>query len=303
MPVSSVPAGILTSTTADSLECPVGSQSQSPLADSASGAVMPQDTAVLTVPHLSGIAGYIPFDEVLSLRACSRPCLKWAMHQAIGGDGIWIELRNRIRARTWLRRIADVTSGTKDESIFETKMKGLVDLALRSRMETEMKEALAHMENQIRAFQAEVDNRLEEQERHIRSMVEQRVQEELGERLVSEVAKVQVMVEERVRDRISSIFKRELRETVRDLQTQLDSIAQEKDLLGDAFAEANSRAKFFFWATRSPLGEQSALAVGCGLPPRLVLSVRRRAYLHPSILHSFPLAGDGGSWAASAAAG
>jgi len=205
------------------------------------------------------------------------------MYQAVSSDAPWHSLRNRIRTRTWLRRIADVTAGTKDESIFETKMKGLVDSALRSRMETEMQEALAHMEDQIRTFQAEVDLRLEEQEKHIRSMVEQRVQEELGERLVSEVAKVQVMVEERVRDRISTIFKRELQKTVRDLQTKLDAIAQDNEQLADAFAEANLRAKFFFWATR-PLAAQCALAVGCGLPCSLIFSVRRRACLQPTLL-------------------
>mmetsp|Transcript_45764 Transcript_45764/g.83838 ORF Transcript_45764/g.83838 Transcript_45764/m.83838 type:complete len:364 (-) Transcript_45764:45-1136(-) len=245
-------------------------------------------------PHFAGVMAYIPFEEVLALRASSRVCLKWAMYQAVSSDAPWQVLRNRIRARTWLRRIADVTAGTKDESIFETKMKGLVDSALRSRMETEMQEALAHMEDQIRTFQAEVDLRLEEQEKHIRSMVEQRVQEELGERLVSEVAKVQVMVEERVRDRISTIFKRELQKTVRDLQAKLDAIAQENEQLADAFSEANLRAKFLFWATR-PLLAQSSLAVGCGLPSSSIFSVRRRACLQPSVPVMTNLSSDGGS--------
>merc|ERR1719382_2432788 len=123
----------------------------------------------------------------------------WAMQrdfapQANDEHGARHWVHDRIRARLWMRRIEDVTAGTKDETVFETRMRTLADDALRSRMETEMEEALAHMEDQIRTFQAEVDRRLEEQEEHVRRLVEERVQKELDAILASGV---QAMIEER----------------------------------------------------------------------------------------------------------
>ena len=111
-----------------------------------------------------------------------------------------------------------------------------------------MRQALARMEDQIRTFQAEVDRRFEDQERHSRLVVERRVQEELGVILASEVAKVQAMVEERVREQVVKLFRREVQETVRELQGRLGALAEENDMLRDAFAEANFRAKTLFWA-------------------------------------------------------
>lgn len=152
-----------------------------------------------------------------------------------------------------MRRIADLTQGTKDESVFETRLRSLADDALRSRMQTEMEEALAHMETKINTFQAEVDRRLQEQERHVKRMVEERVQQELDSILASEVAKVQHMVEERVRVRFEAIVQGEIRETVRALQVELDAFGEENETLRYAFAEANLRAKYLYWALNPPL--------------------------------------------------
>merc|ERR1712217_186615 len=157
-------------------------------------------------------------------------------------------------------------------------MLSLADEALRSRMDTEMQEALVHMEDQIRLFQAEVDHRLEEQEQHVRRAVEERVQQELNTILASEVVKVQALVEERVRERVSAIFRREVRETVRELQAKLDALAEENELLHDAFAEANLRAKALFWAMHLPL-LPTAAALGAGLDAGILFSLRRRAAL------------------------
>ncbi|CAJ1442119.1 unnamed protein product [Effrenium voratum] len=49
-----------------------------------------------------------------------------------------------------------------DESVFETRLRRLADEALRTRMETEMKDALLQMEEQVRTFQGVVDRRLQE---------------------------------------------------------------------------------------------------------------------------------------------
>lgn len=253
---SKVPAPLMAcdaSSSSESADHPVE------LADAAAPVEAIDQASVLTTldPRcLAGVAGYLPLAEVLAVRACSREPLQWAMQRAhvdkAQEHAPFHRVHDRIRTRLWMQRIADLTAGTKDESVFETQMRSLADEALKSRMEDEMQEALAHMEEQIQSFQAEVDRRLEEQERHVRRMVEERVQQELDAILVSEVAKVQVMVEERVRERVSAIFRREVRETVRELQDKLDSLVQENQTLSDAFAEANLRSKMFFWAVHPP---------------------------------------------------
>lgn len=230
---------------------------------------------------LVGVAAYLPLAEVLSVRACSREPLQWAMECEAQEHGPRHRVHDRIRTRLWMRRIADLTAGTKDESIFETQMRSLADEALRSRMESEMQEALAHMEQQIQSFQVEVDRRLEEQERHVRRMVEERVQQELDAILVNEVAKVQVMVEERVRERVSTIFRQEVRETVRELQGKLDALLHENVTLSDAFAEANYRAKSFFWALH-PHPLRTASVVGAGFSLNCALSLKKRVAIGSS---------------------
>merc|ERR1712190_364131 len=109
-------------------------------------------------------------------------------------------------------------------------MRSLADEAMRSRMETEMQEALVHMEDQIRAFQTEVEKRLREQEQHMRCLVEERVQQELDAILATEVVKVQAMVEERVKERVSAIFQGEVREVVKELQSKLDCLGNENEM-------------------------------------------------------------------------
>lgn len=227
---------------------------------------------------LANVAAYLPLEAVLMVRACSREPLHWAMQLEVQDTGPRRTVHNRIRTRLWMRRIADVTAGTKDESVFETQMRSLADEALRSRMEEEMQEALAHMEEQIQSFQAEVDRRLDEQERHVRRLVEERVQQELDTILVSEVAKVHVLVEERVRERVSAIFQHEVRETVRELQDRLDKLVLENQTLSEAFAEANFRSKFFFWVLHPPL-LQTASMFGVGFGPCSSLSLKRRMEL------------------------
>lgn len=250
---------------------------------------------------LAAVSSFLPLSDVLEVRACGQEPLQWAMehHDGIAeteADGNVPPQRvvhDRIRTRLWMRRIQDITSGTKDESIFETRIRNLADTALRSRMETEMQDALQHMEEQIQRFQAEVDQRLEEQERHVRRMVEERVQRELDSILHSEIAKMQIMVEERVRERVAATFQREVRETVRDLRTRLDSLVDENELLRDAFAEANLRAKCLFWAHSSPLMQSTATATAClgAAASRILLfSLKRRvavaASWHPGLVRS-----------------
>lgn len=233
---------------------------------------------VLAPQCLANVAAYLPLEAVLLVRACSREPLHWVMQLEVQHTGTRRMVHDRIRTRLWMRRIADVTSGTKDESIFETQMRSLADEALRSRMEGEMQEALSHMEEQIQSFQAEVDRRLDEQEQHVRRFVEERVQQELDTILASEVAKVQVLVEERVRERAGSIFQSEIKDTVRELHDRLDKLALENRTLSDAFAEANFRSKFLFWVLHPPLW-QTAFMAGVGFGPSCSLSLSRRVKL------------------------
>jgi len=248
--------------------------------------------AALDSRCLAAVAMYLPLAEVLAMRACSREPLQWAMERGADDNGSRRRVYDRIQARLSMRRVADLTAGTQDESVFETRMRNLADEALRSRMETEMQEALRHMEEQIHQFQAEVDRRFEEQERNVRQMVEERVQQELDAILASEVVKVQAMVEERVRERVGATFRREVRETVRELQAKLDHLAEENELLRDAFAEANHRAKCLFWLVRPPPMQIATMAAVVGVTRvgrtwPAMLSFRRRAELagcwHPGL--------------------
>jgi len=227
---------------------------------------------------LSAVAANLPLSEVLAVRACNRESLQWAMQRGTEESDPRHWVHNRIRARLWMRRVADLTNGTRDESVFETQMQSLADEALRSRMEAEMHDALALMEDQIRTFQADVDRRLEEQETHVRRLVEERVQQELNNVLASEIVKVQTLVEERVRERVSSTFRREVRETVRELMDKLDALVKENELLRDAFAEANLRAKSMFWALNPSLF-RTANAASLGLGGGVLFSVGRRMAL------------------------
>merc|ERR1711933_695563 len=96
--------------------------------------------------------------------------------------------------------------------------------------------------------------------------------------LAAEVVKVQAMVEERVRERVSAvstIFRREVRETVRELQVKLDAFVEENDILRDAFAEANLRAKYTFWAMNSSMSQTVSIAY-VGLQNSSLCSLRRR---------------------------
>merc|ERR1719162_2173181 len=101
-------------------------------------------------------------------------------------------------------------------------------------------------------------------------MVEQRVQEKLDSILVTEVAKVHAMVEERVRERVSAIFRREVQVIVRELQAKLDALAEENEVMQDAFAESNLRAKTFFLGAAPALPANIA-CLSCRLQPRHVV--------------------------------
>ncbi|CAJ1356368.1 unnamed protein product [Effrenium voratum] len=243
-----------------------------------------ESKAGLSGHGLAAVALFLSLAELLEVRASNREAVQLVMQRSADGHAEQLcRVHDRIRTRLWMQRIEDVTAGTKDESVFETRLRRLADEALRTRMETEMKDALLQMEEQVRTFQGVVDRRLQEQEQTMKRMVEERVQQELDAILQSEMLKVHAMVEQKVRERVSAIFRREVQSTVQQLQAKLEDLARENAVLRDAFAEANLRSKCFFWAL-NPAPLQTTVALSCGLAPHVVFSLKLRT----SIAATFP---------------
>lgn len=170
---------------------------------------------------LAAVASHLSLASVLSLRTGSSGALQWAMQRPVADEAPLQQVHDRVRARLWMRRVAEVTAGTDDETVFETRLRSYADEALRTRMEAELREALDNSERQIRAFQDEVGRRMEEQEQHTRSLVEAQVQEGLDAILAVEIAKVRAVVEEQVLERVGGALQREIRRAVRDLRVEL----------------------------------------------------------------------------------
>lgn len=234
---------------------------------------------------LSAVALFLSLPELLEVRASNREAVQLVMQRRSADAAQLCWAHDVIRTRLWMHRIADVTAGTKDESVFETRLRSLADEALRTRMATEMQDALLQMEEQVRVFQGVVDQRLQDQERSMKHMVEERVQQELETLLRSELMRAQAAMEQRVRQRVCVIFRQEVETTLRKMQAQLDDMVKENNLLRDAFAEANLRSKCFYWAL-NPAALQTSSALLCGLPSKVLLSLRWRTALaasHPEI--------------------
>eukprot|EP00927_Polykrikos_kofoidii_P028731 TRINITY_DN25003_c0_g1_i1.p1 TRINITY_DN25003_c0_g1~~TRINITY_DN25003_c0_g1_i1.p1 ORF type:complete len:927 (+),score=189.16 TRINITY_DN25003_c0_g1_i1:208-2781(+) len=186
---------------------------------------------------LSTVMSALSLREVLSFRASGALCLAWAMQRDVSGHPELAKVHNRIRARLWIQRVADLTKDTADETIFESQVKSYADDALRRRMEAEMLEAKVLMETQIHEFQDEVDRRMEEQALRVHASVEERVQQQLDTILAAEMEKVRALVEERVQERVKAVVQREVRATVSEVQVQLAALARENNLLRNAYVE------------------------------------------------------------------
>lgn len=86
---------------------------------------------------LAAIIAYLPLAEVLSLRTGSSEALQWAMMKPV--DEICTRLqrheRDRIRARFLMQQIAELTEGTQDETVFQSRLRSYADEAQQRRME------------------------------------------------------------------------------------------------------------------------------------------------------------------------
>ena len=83
----------------------------------------------LNRPCLEAVAGYLPLADVLSVRSCSEEQLQWAMQPEAEERSPQHLVHDRIRTRLCMQRISDLTAGTTDESIFETRLRSLADEA------------------------------------------------------------------------------------------------------------------------------------------------------------------------------
>lgn len=191
----------------------------------------------LAGPCLSHVAAQLPLAEILATRACSSRCLDWASQRGVEKLSELRKVHNRIRARLWIERVADLTKDTADETVFETQVRSYANDELRRRMEQEMAEAKVDMERQIHTFQVDVDRRMEEQAMRVHAIIEERVQQQVETILAAEMEKVRTMVEERVQERVRTVLQREVVATVREMQSRLTTLAQENDQLRSAFAE------------------------------------------------------------------
>uniref|UniRef100_A0A7S4UED8 Uncharacterized protein n=1 Tax=Alexandrium monilatum TaxID=311494 RepID=A0A7S4UED8_9DINO len=225
-------------------------------------------------PCLPLIAAKLPLAEVLSVRACSSAGLEWVMQRGVAQLGGTSEAHDRIRTRLWIHRVAELNRESADETVYETPVRRLADDALRRRMEAEMADARHDMEQQIRAFQVEVDRRMEQQAVRVHAIVEERVQQQLDTILVAEMEKVRTMVEERVQGRVRAVVQREVHATVCEMQVRQAMLAHENERLRAALLEQLDHSDLCF---RSLMWALSPNATGFfARTLRLMWSCRRR---------------------------
>lgn len=188
-------------------------------------------------PMLALALQWLELPDVLAARAVSSCCLQWASHSACEPLGAVSVAHRRIKSRLWIECVAAANKGSKDETVYESRVRQLADDALRRRMEVEMTQARTEMERQIRNFQAEVDRRMEQQAVRVHAIVEERVQQQLHTMLASEMEKVRMLVEERVQARVRAVVQREVHQTVYDMQVRTGVLEQENEHLRRALTE------------------------------------------------------------------
>lgn len=174
----------------------------------------------------SSITAFLPLPELLAARSVSSEFLHNAMRRPFEEDVLQLPssgqnpqiseaplpaerphknavtcVHDRIRVRLWLQRMADITAGSADETVFESRVQSFVDVSMRNRVEAEMAAAKYGMAEEVRiakqnmlqcvqaiseevdrrvrekvtALQEQFDNRAAEQDQVLREMIEERV--------------------------------------------------------------------------------------------------------------------------------
>lgn len=156
--------------------------------------------------------GFLALPDILSMRSTSTDLLDNAMQRPFekdaGSHSVLMPatdsaaaVHNRIRVRLWLERVAEITAGSADETVFESRVRSFVDRSMRNRLEAEVAMAKSSMEEEVHtaklnmlqcvqaiseevdrrvrenvaALQEEFDRRAQEQDRALWEMVEDRV--------------------------------------------------------------------------------------------------------------------------------
>jgi len=172
---------------------------------------------------------------------------------------VYCRIHDRLRARLWLRRLEDVTAGSRDERVFETRVRSFVDSAMRSRLEAEVTDAKARMENEVReaklnmlqcvaAIQEEVDHRFREkvailqQEFDHRSTEQARGLREMVERRVTEQTEALQAEVDRRTDCVRAVVERRAREQEEAAARLHEEVAKAKEALEDRVREQETAA-------------------------------------------------------------
>jgi hypothetical protein len=183
------------------------------------------EAALLEARCTTAVASFLPHEDILRLRAASTEMLFDVMQPQLSVacsagsdtdescDVSLTEVHDRIRARLWLQRLGTVTQGSADESVFETRVRSFVDVAMRRRLESEVAAAKALMEDEVREAKA--------------SMLQcvQVVSEEVDRRVRDNVLSLQVEFERRTADQAKSLHEmveRRVTEQTQLLQAEVD---------------------------------------------------------------------------------
>ncbi|CAK0846870.1 unnamed protein product [Prorocentrum cordatum] len=104
------------------------------------------------------VAGCLHLPEVLATRACGRELLQWVARRGAEGEGhaAFRQVRDRMRARLWMWRVAALTGGTSDEGMFETRARSFANGALRARMQADLEALKARTEAEVQQVRESV---------------------------------------------------------------------------------------------------------------------------------------------------
>jgi hypothetical protein len=159
---------------------------------------------------------------------------------------IVVNVRDRIRVRLWLQCIAELVTGSADETIFESGVRTFVDDSLRRRLEEEVDSRTRGMDEEVRAAKLnmlvcvqaisdEVDQRVQDKVAALRQEFDHRTAEQesilremVDKRVAAQTAALQAEVDYRtnqVREKLEMRAK-EQEETAAKLQLEVWSIRE-----------------------------------------------------------------------------
>lgn len=165
----------------------------------------------------AAIAEFLPLEALLSVRATGASVLGAFMQHLPDGRQSSDEeslrpplasMHDRIRVRLWLQRLEQLTKGVEDERVFESKVRSMMDEALRRRLEGEVAAAKTLMEEEVRAAKANmlqcVQAISDEVDRRVRDKVAM-LQDEFDQRAAEHVKCLQELLQQRVTEQTAAL--------------------------------------------------------------------------------------------------